>query len=94
MQRTGLARLKAENLKSDRMCFHSQLVKQPPKKLQSFSFEICHRDPRKILRASRHSILETRALRIEDRGSSRDCKLTFARYCTSKLTILDYLHCS
>ena len=54
--------------------------------------EIYHRDPRKILRASRNSILETRASnldtrfsiasRIEDRVSSRDCQLTFARYCT------------
>ena len=53
--------------------------------------ESCHRDPRKILRASRYSILETRASnldtrfsiasRIEDRVSSRDCQLTFARYC-------------
>ena len=53
--------------------------------------EICHRDSRKILRASRYSILETRASnldtrfsiasRIEDRVSSRDCQLTFARYC-------------
>ena len=56
--------------------------------------EICHRDPRKILRASRYSILETRASnldtrfsiasRIEDRVSSRDCQLTFARYCSHK----------
>ena len=53
--------------------------------------ESCHRDPRKILRVSRNSILDTRASnleprssiasRIEDRVSSRDCQLTFARYC-------------
>ena len=56
--------------------------------------EICHRDPRKILRVSRYSILETRASnldtrfsiasRIEDRVSSQDCQLTFARYCRSE----------
>ena len=46
--------------------------------------EICHRDPRKILRGPRNSILDPRssiASRIEDRVSSRDCQLTFARYC-------------
>ena len=53
--------------------------------------EIWYRDPRKILQASRYTILETRASnldtrfskasRIEDQVSSRDCQLTFARYC-------------
>ena len=53
--------------------------------------ESCYRDPRKILRVSRNSILDTRASNldarssiassIEDRVSSRDCQLTFARYC-------------
>ena len=48
--------------------------------------EICHRDPRKILRGPRNSKLDPRtsiALRIEDQVSSRDCQLTFARYCSS-----------
>ena len=46
---------------------------------------------KKILRVSRNSILDTRASNldarsliassIEDRVSSRDCQLTFARYC-------------
>ena len=56
--------------------------------------ESCYRDPRKILRVSRNSILDTRASNldarssiassIKDRVSSRDCQLTFARYCTNK----------
>ena len=58
--------------------------------------ESCYRDPRKILRVSRNSILDTRASNldarssiassIEDRVSSRDCQLTFARYCRSQRT--------
>ena len=50
--------------------------------------EICHRDPRKILRASRYSKVEPRHSILdsfEDRVSSRDCQLTFARYCRSNL---------
>ena len=48
--------------------------------------ESCRLDPRKILRVSRNSILEPRtsiASRIEERVSSRDCQLTFARYCST-----------
>ena len=51
--------------------------------------ESCHRDPRKILRASRYSILETRASILdsfEDRGSSFESRLS-----TYICTVL-YLH--
>ena len=50
--------------------------------------EISVRDPRKILRVSRNSVLETRfskTSRIENRVSSRDCQLTFEQYCNVQL---------
>ena len=56
--------------------------------------EISVRDPRKILQVSRNSKLESRfskTLRIENRVSSRDCQLTFERYCMPLNDLLNYM---